>query len=190
MSTIRILAFAGSTRSASVNKQLIHAAAKIGNAMNDVTVTPIDLKDYPLPFYDGDLEEAEGLPGKAMELKLLIKEHDAILIASPEYNASLTAVLKNTIDWLSRPGGENDPGPVLFEKPVGLLSASPGGLGGIRGLTQLRAVLQNVSAMVIPSQFCLGVAHEAFAEDGSLKDESAQQAVEGVVRQLARVASL
>ena len=189
MKQVRILAFSGSNRQASFNKQLIRAAAAIGNGMEHVTVTPIDLKDYPLPMYDGDLEEAEGLPAKAMELKLLIKEHDAVLISSPEYNAAPPALLKNTIDWVSRPGGENDPGKVMFEKPVGLLSASPGGLGGIRGLTQLRAILQNLTAMVIPAQFCLGAAHEAFQEDGSLKDDAARQAVGDVIRQLANVAA-
>lgn len=190
MKAVRILAFAGSTRTGSFNKQLIQAAAALGNETAGVTITPIDLKDFPLPLYDGDLEEASGLPAKALELKKLIHEHDAVLMSSPEYNASMSGVMKNTIDWLTRPGGEDDPGKVLFEKPVALLSASPGGLGGIRGLTQLRAVLLNVLTFVIPAQFCLGNAHEAFAEDGSLKDDNTRQAVASVIDQLVRFASV
>ncbi len=190
MKHVRILAFAGSTRAESFNKKLIAAAADIGNEMDNVTVTPIDLKDFPLPIYDGDLEEAAGLPAKALELKKLIHEHDAVLMASPEYNAAMPGLLKNTIDWLTRPGGENDPGKVLFEKPVALLSASPGGLGGIRGLTQLRAVLLNPSAFVIPAQYCLANAHEAFDSEGGLKDESSRKAVASVIDQLTRFASV
>ncbi len=181
----RIVAFAGSTREGSFNKRLIRAATDMGTAAGHA-ITVIDLREYGLPLYDGDLESAEGLPRKALELKKLIHEHDAVLIASPEYNASLSGVLKNTIDWLSRPGGDEDPGAVLSEKPVGLLSASPGGLGGIRGLNHLRTILQNVGAFVIPSQFALAQAHEAFNADGTLKAENAAAAVRDVIEQLAK----
>lgn len=190
MKKVRILAFAGSSRTASFNKQLARAAAKIGNDMENVSVTFIDLRDYPLPIYDGDLEEKSGLPANALKLKQLIHEHDAVLMASPEYNATMTGLMKNTVDWLTRPGGEDDPGKVLFEKPVGLLSASPGGLGGIRGLTQLRAALQNVMTFVIPAQFCLANAHEAFDSEGALKDENSHQAVANVIDQLSRFAAV
>ncbi len=184
---MRILAFAGSTRTHSSNKQLIRAAAALAERAGH-EVTAVDLRDYALPLYDGDLEESEGLPAKALDLKKLIHEHDAVLISSPEYNSSVSGVLKNTIDWTSRPGGEDDPGKVWFEKPVALLSASPGGLGGIRALNHLRAILQNLTAFVIPSQFALARSHEAFAEDGSLKSADAQKAVEAVIAQLARAA--
>jgi chromate reductase, NAD(P)H dehydrogenase (quinone) len=187
MKAVNILAFAGSTRSKSFNHQLILATAKLGNAMDDVTVDTLSLKDFPLPFYDGDLESQKGMPPNALTLKKMITEYDAIVIASPEYNASFSAVLKNTIDWISRPGGDDDPGAVLYEKPVGLLSASPGGLGGIRGLTQLRAVLQNLTTLVVPAQYCLGSAHQAFNDDGTLKDEAAEKAIVQVLDQLVRI---
>ncbi len=187
MKTIRLLAFAGSTREGSFNKKLIRAAAKLAETGGH-SVTVADLRDYALPLYDGDLEEAKGVPANAVKLKQLIHEHDAVLISSPEYNASVSAVLKNTVDWTSRSGGDNDPGKVWFEKPVALLSASPGGLGGIRALNHLRAILQNLTAFIVPSQFALAKAHEAFADDGSLKDEAARKATEGVLNQLARTA--
>ncbi len=184
---MRILAFAGSTREGSFNKKLIRGAAQLAEESGH-TVTVADLRDYALPLYDGDLEEMEGVPANALKIKQLIHEHDAVLISSPEYNASVSGVLKNTIDWTSRPGGDDDPGKVWFEKPVGLLSASPGGLGGIRALNHLRAILQNLTAFIIPSQFALAKAHEAFADDGTLKDDAARKAVEGVLNQLARTA--
>ncbi len=184
-SQLKILGFAGSTRSASVNKQLLKAAAHQAGT-HGIDVTIIDLKEYPLPLYDGDEEESGGMPANALKIKQLIAKHDAVCIASPEYNASLTGVLKNTIDWTSRPGGEDDPGAVWQEQPVVLFSASPGGLGGIRALNHLRAVLLNVSALVLPAQFALGQAHTAFDDQGHLKDATARDAVDNVWAQLAK----
>ena len=184
--SIHVLAFAGSTRTESFTKKLARAAAGLGEEAG-VTVTTIDLRDYPLPLYDGDLEESEGLPPPALELKKLIHTHDAVVISSPEYNASVSAVLKNTIDWLSRSGGADDPGAVLKEKPVALLSASPGVLGGIRALNHLRAILLNLGTLVIPAQFALSQAHEAFDESGALQDEASRQAVRVVLEQLAAI---
>lgn len=183
MSTINILAFAGSNRRESVNRKLINAAAQLGKEAG-IEVTVADLNDYDMPIYNGDIEESQGLPPAALAFKKLIHAHDAVLMASPEYNASVTALLKNTIDWCSRPGGEDDPGKVLNGKVVGLLSASPGGLGGIRALNHLRAILLNVSAFVIPAQFALGGAMQAFDDDGNLKEESAREAVLAVLKQL------
>lgn len=183
--TIRVLALTGSTRSESFNKKLIRAATDIGKAAGH-SFSNIDLRDYPLPLYDEDVESAEGLPPKALEIKKLIAEHDAVLVSSPEYNASLSGVLKNTIDWISRPGDDDDPGAVFSEKPVGLLSASPGGLGGIRGLNHLRTILQNVGAFVIPSQFALAQANQAFNADGTLKNDMAAGAIRDVIEQLAK----
>ncbi len=186
---LKVLGFAGSTREGSFNRQLLRAAA--GLAVDaGLTVNIIDLREYALPLYDGDLEEREGLPANALKLKQLIASHDAVLLASPEYNASVSAVLKNTIDWTSRPGGAEDPGKVWNEKPVALLSASPGGLGGIRALNHLRAILLNVSALVLPAQFALGQAMEAFDEDGELKSTDAQAAVKGLLAQLAKWAAV
>jgi len=185
--SVKILAFAGSTRADSMNQQLVQAAAAMGQTYG-ATVQVIHLKDYPLPLYDGDAEAADGAPAALGELKKLIAAHDGLLIASPEYNASVTAVLKNTIDWLSRPSNGGAPGAELKGKVVGLLSASPGGLGGIRGLNHLRAIFQNLSVFVIPNQFALGAAHTAFAADGSLKDEAARNGALAVVQQLIETA--
>ena len=187
MSTTRILAFAGSNRKASCNRKLIGAAAQLGTEAG-LEVTLVDLNEYDLPIYNGDLEETSGLPANALALKKLIHAHDAVLIASPEYNASVTPLLKNTIDWCSRPGGEDDPGKVWNGKLVGLLSASPGGLGGIRALNHLRAILLNVSAFVIPAQFALSGAMQAFDEAGHLKEEAARKAVLSVLTQLSETA--
>lgn len=180
---ISILAFAGSTREASLNKKLIRAAHSLVEP-GQASMTVIDLRDYPLPLYDGDLEDAEGLPQNAAALKRVITEHDALLISTPEYNGSLPAVLKNTIDWLSRPGGDDDLDPVWKERPTALLSASPGGLGGIRSLSHLRPVLLNLGAFIIPAQFALASAGEAFDESGRLKNEGAADKVRQVVAQL------
>ncbi len=176
MSTPKILAFAGSTRTASYNKQLVRFAADAARAAG-AEVTLVDLRDYPLPLFDGDLEDQQGLPENAKKLKAIFSAHDALLIASPEYNSSITAVLKNTLDWISR--GETDDEPALAAyrgKTAALISASPGALGGLRGLVHLRAILGNIGVIVLPDQVAVPKAHEAFDDKGGLKDErSAKQ---------------
>lgn len=171
MSTPKILAFAGSTRTASYNKLLVRfAAAAAGAAGAEVTL--LDLRDYPLPLFDGDLEEQQGLPENARKLKALFRAHDALLIASPEYNSSITAVLKNTLDWVSRAESDDEPALVAYRgKAAALLSASPGALGGLRGLVHLRAILGNIGVIVLPDQVAVPKAHEAFDDQGALKDE-------------------
>ena len=119
----KILAFAGSTRSNSFNKRLVRAAAVMAEEAG-ATVTIVDLRDYPLPLYDGDLEQAEGLPEHAATLYELFKSHDALLISSPEYNSSVSAVLKNTIDWVSRPRDGEQPLEAFSGKVAGLLCAN------------------------------------------------------------------
>ncbi len=135
----RILAFAGSTREGSFNKSLVRIAAE-GARQAGADVTTIDLKDFPLPLFDQDLEVESGKPEAAKKLKTLMIEHDGFLIAAPEYNSSITAVLKNAIDWVSRPDeGEDAMALKAFRgKVVTLMSASPGGLGGLRGLVHFR----------------------------------------------------
>lgn len=176
MSTPKILAFAGSTRTASYNKQLVRFAADAARAAG-AEVTLVDLRDYPLPLFDGDLEDQQGLPENAKKLKAIFSAHDALLIASPEYNSSITAVLKNTLDWISR--GETDDEPALAAyrgKTAALISASPGALGGLRGLVHLRAILGNIGVIVLPDQVAVPKAYEAFDDKGGLKDErSAKQ---------------
>lgn len=184
----KILAFAGSTRSNSFNKKLVQTAASFAEAAG-ATVTIVDLRDYPLPLYDGDLEEAGGLPEQASQLYELFKSHHALLIASPEYNSSVSAVLKNTIDWISRPRDGEQPLDAFTGKVAGLLSAAPGQLGGLRGLVHLRSILGNIGMVVIPEQVAVGAAHEAFADDGSLVDQKLAGRVASAMKSLVRTAS-
>lgn len=184
MSTPKILAFAGSTRTASYNKQLVRNAADAARAAG-AEVTVIDLRDLPLPLFDEDFESEHGLPENAKKLKALFRDHDAFLIASPEYNSSITAVLKNAIDWASR--GETDDEPALSSyrgKTAALLSASPGALGGLRGLVHLRAILGNIGVIVLPDQVALPKAHEAFDATGKLKDERPAKQVTALAQNL------
>lgn len=183
---VKILAFAGSTRKESFNKKLVKVAAQAAED-EGAEVTVIDLKDFPMPLYDGDDEAATGLPPKALELKKLMQESDGFLIASPEYNSGYSAVLKNAFDWASRKSEEGEAGLSAFTgKYAGLLSASPGAMGGLRGLYQLREVLQNINVTVMPVMHALGKAHEAFNDDGSLKDEKTAQSVKNIGANLVR----
>jgi chromate reductase len=177
----RILVFAGSTRSASFNKKLARVAAGFAEGVG-AEVTLVDLRDLPMPLYDGDLEAAEGIPANAMQLRRLMMACDGMILACPEYNSSITGVLKNAIDWVSRPvQGEADL--VAFKgKVVGLLSASPGALGGLRGLVTVRSMLGNIGCIVLPDQVAVSKASEAFAEEGSLRDAGQAERVRGVVR--------
>jgi chromate reductase len=184
MSTPKILAFAGSTRTGSFNKKLIRFAADAARAAGG-EVTLIDLRDFPLPLFDGDLEDREGMPENARKLKTLFREHDGLLISSPEYNSSITGVLKNTIDWVSRTETDDEPALVAYRgKTAALMSASPGALGGLRGLVHLRAILGNIGVIVLPDQVAVPKAHEAFDDKGALKDERIARQVTGVAQGL------
>lgn len=172
----RILAFAGSTRRDSYNKKLLKIAAS-GAKEAGAEVTIIDLRDFPLPLYDGDLEEQEGLPENARKLKTLFIQHWGLLIASPEYNSSISGVLKNTIDWVSRPVDDAPPLVEFNGKVAALMSASPGALGGLRGLVHVRAILGNIGVLVLPEQVAVPKANDAFQADGALKDQKQQASV-------------
>jgi NAD(P)H-dependent FMN reductase len=185
MSQPKILAFAGSTRTGSFNKKLAAAAAE-GARTGGASVTVVDLRDLALPLFDEDLEAASGLPEGAQKLKALLRECDGFLIASPEYNSSITAVLKNAIDWASRSETDDEPPLAAFRgKVAALCSASPGALGGLRGLVHLRAILGNIGVIVLPDQVCISTAHEAFDEAGRLKDERKMKQVAALGRGLA-----
>ena len=180
----RILAFAGSTRRESFNKKLVAIAAQ-GAREAGAEVTLIDLKDFPLPLFDQDLEAEQGMPENGKKLKKLFIDHDGLLIASPEYNSSFPAVLKNAIDWVSRPA-PGEPSLVAFRGKVAtLMSASPGALGGLRGLVHVRSILGNIGVIVLPDQIAVAQAHEAFNPDGTLKDPKRQAGIEGLGRTLA-----
>ncbi len=183
--SVKILAFAGSTRRDSLNKKLVAYAAELAREQG-AQVTLIDLRDFPMPLYDGDLEEKSGPPEAADRLLQLMKEHDGLLLSSPEYNSSITAVLKNAIDWVSRPR-EGEPPLVAFSgKVAALMSASPGGLGGLRGLVHVRSILGNIGVFVVPDQVAVGSAHEAFDSSGTLRDDKMAQRVAGVVTELVK----
>ena len=186
MAAPRILAFAGALRTQSWNKKLIRIGVGIARDAG-AEVNLIDLRDYPMPFYDGDIEASDGLPPKARELKEFMLAHDAFLLSCPEYNSSISAVLKNTIDWVSRPR-PNEPS-AFKGKIAGLLAASPGNLGGVRGLFTVRQVLTTLGVLVVPTQFALSQAANAFADDGALKDERHRDAVKAVVTELVSVTS-
>ncbi|MFP5418996.1 MAG: NADPH-dependent FMN reductase [Gammaproteobacteria bacterium] len=165
----KILALSGSTRRDSLNRRLLHAAVEATRAAGG-DVTLIDLADYPLPIYNGDLEDREGLPDNALRLKALFKDHDALLIASPEYNSSIPPILKNAIDWISREW-QGESGLVPYQhKVAAIMAASPGSLGGMRMLPHLRQILNALGVLVLPAQFCLDHADDAFdTETGALK---------------------
>lgn len=177
--TPRVLAFAGSTRRDSFNKKLVRVAA--GGARDaGADVTVIDLRDYPLPLYDGDLEAEHGLPEHAVRIKELFLAHQGLLIAAPEYNGSITPVLKNAIDWVSRPGAGEKPLQCFDGKVAALMSTSPGGLGGLRGLAAVRSILGGIRVLVLPQQVAVPQAHEAFDARGGLTDAKRRAAVEAL----------
>lgn len=186
MQSPALLAFAGSTRSGSFNKKLLHIAVECARAAG-ARVTVIDLRDLPMPFYDGDVEAAQGLPENARTLKQLMIDHDGLLLSCPEYNSSISAVLKNAIDWVSRPQPGEASAPAFRGKIAGLLAASPGNLGGVRGLFTVRQVLTVLGTIVLPTQFALARAREAFDENGLLKDPAQLAAVDKVVAELVTV---
>ena len=187
MATVpKILAFAGSTRTDSYNKKLIKIAIAGAKAAG-AEVTHLDLRDLPLPLYDGDLEEQGGLPANARKLKDLMLAHHGFLISAPEYSSSITGVLKNAIDWASRPVAGEPPLNCFTDKVVGLMSASPGALGGLRGLVHVRAILGNINCLVIPDQMAIAKAHEAFNADGTLKDAKQQAAIEKIGAKVAQM---
>lgn len=179
----RILAFAGSARRESLNRRLLHVAVQAARD-NGAEVTVLDLNEFSMPLYHGDLEDAEGMPEAAKRLVRLITEHPALLIASPEYNSYFAPLLKNTIDWCTR--ADDNP----FEgKVAAIISASPGQYGGVRSATHLRALLLHLGCHIVPAQCNLPRAHEAFDEHGALKDARALKNVRAVVRDLATLTS-
>ena len=186
MNTPRILAFGGSLRRDSYNQKLA-AVAAAGAREAGAEVTVISLRDFALPVFDEDLEAASGMPEAAKRLKAIFRDHDGLIIASPEYNSSITAALKNAIDWVSR--GESDDEPslsALTGKTAVVCSASPGGLGGMRGLVHLRAILGSIGITVLPDQIAIGKAYEAFTPDGALVDEKQQGRVKALGANLAK----
>jgi chromate reductase len=180
----RILVIPGSTRLASYNRRLALEAARL-LALSNATVTLVDLADYPMPIYDGDTEEAEGPPDMAVKLAERIAEQDGMLLVSPEYNASIPPLLKNTLDWVSRVRKiQGRPLQPFKRLVVGLASASPGRLGGLRGLIALRPVCLSLGAEVLTTQLSVHEAATAFDESGRLADERQRLALDALLEQL------
>jgi NAD(P)H-dependent FMN reductase len=185
----KILAFAGSARKDSFNKKLLRIAVS-GAQEAGATVTLIDLADYPMPLVDQDLEQDEGIPEHALKFKRLLIEHDALLIASPEYNSAFSPLLKNVIDWASRAETGDEPMLMAYQgKLATIMATSPGALGGLRGLVFLRMLLSNIGVTVLPDQQAIPQAFKAFSDDGSLVDGRKQEAVIALGRNLANVLS-
>ena len=176
-------------RTASFNKKLAKIAATKAEALG-ANVTFVDLRDYPMPLYDGDDEDASGLPPNALAFKALMVANDAFIIACPEYNSAITPLLKNTIDWCSRAHREKEPPLECYDgKVVGLLGTSPGGLGAMRVLPTVRALLQNIRCMVLPTFVAIPNAFTVFDEGGNIKDESIDARVDALVRAVVDTAS-
>ena len=182
---MKLLVLAGSARAQSFNRQLAKQAAAIGEQLG-AQVTLLELSDFAVPLYNGDLE-ATARPEDVVRLKEIFDAHPAWVICSPEYNGSYTALLKNTVDWVSSPIKGHPiwgSGTKAFEgKVVGLLSASPGGLGGLRSLGHLATLLLQLQCWVAPKRYALGGAGSAFDEAGQLVNPDAKRQVQGVVEQ-------
>ena len=189
MSLPKVLVFAGSIRTGSFNARLAALATK-ELVLAGADVTRISLPDYPGPLYDGDLEAKSGPPENAIKLKKLMSIHQGVFIASPEYNASITPLLKNTIDWISRVRERGEPPLAAYKKRVFALGGASGGTyGAMRSLMALRQVLElGCGALVIPDQIAVSRASEAFDEMDNLKDERAANLLKRVVQRLTDMA--
>lgn len=167
----KILVFPGSIRTGSFNAQLADAAAR-ELAVLGADVTRISLADYPLPLMNEDLQKEEGIPENALKLARMIAAHDGLFLACPEYNSSITPLMKNTVDWVSRVSKDGErPLKAWRGRVVALGSASNGQFAGVRGLYHMRAVLMNVAAQIITEQCSVARAAAAFTKDGGIAEE-------------------
>lgn len=162
----KILIIPGSFRKGSVNTKLANTIGRQVEA-DGANATVISLADYPMPLYDGDLEAEKGIPENAKKLATLMNAHQGVVFVCPEFNASITPLLKNTMDWLSRDIGRKP----YADRVFALASCSPGGLGGIRGLSHMRDVLVNVGGETLVTQLCVGPAASSFDDDGNLTND-------------------
>jgi chromate reductase len=184
MSALKILVIPGSLRTGSLNARLA-AVATYEFAQADAEVTRISLGDFPLPIYDGDLQTKSGVPKNAINLKRMIGAHQGVLIVTPEYNSSVPPLVKNTIDWVTRVQDAPEArGQVFRETPFAIAAASGGRLGGTRALAALRLILSACHATVIPNQFALSFADQAYDDMDRLKHPADIEALNALVRQL------
>jgi NAD(P)H-dependent FMN reductase len=188
MSKSNIVTISGSSRKDSFNSKLKDIAAKIAVELG-ANVTNLSLEDYDIPLYNQDREASEGTPADVLKLKSIFNAADGIIVVSPEYNSSISPLLKNTIDWISRKQEDETPMAGFRGKAALLLSASPGALGGMRGLVHVRDILGNIGMHVMPDQLSVGSAHEAFDTEKGFKDESKQKKLHAMVAEFIRVSS-
>ena len=186
MNTPKILAFAGSTRKDSFNKRLAKIALLAAEQAGAET-TFIDLHDYNMPLYSEDLLNEQGMPSGVIEFKEMLKSHNGFFIASPEYNGSLTGTLKNAIDWATIKAEGEERMACWDGKVAGLLAASPGGLGGIRGLHHLRTILAGIGTFVLPNHLAVGNSNANLQNDEQLADDNLQNQLENLSNEMVRV---
>jgi chromate reductase, NAD(P)H dehydrogenase (quinone) len=187
MSALKILVIPGSLRSGSLNARLAAAVAH-ELAQSGAEITRISLADFPLPIYDGDLQAKSGVPKHAVNLKRMIGAHHGVLIVTPEYNSSVPALVKNTIDWVSRVQDPHEArGQVFRERVFAIAAASGGRLGGTRALAALRLILSACHASVIPNQLALSFAEDAYDDTDRLKHPADIEALKALVRQLIEI---
>lgn len=183
----KIIALAGSLRENSYNQQLVKIAAE-GAKEAQAEVQIINLADFNIPLFSEDLE-AEETPSGVNDLKRLFAQSQGILLASPEYNGSISGVLKNALDWLSRPSKDAEIGSAFQGKVAGIMATSPGGLGGLRGLNHTRDILFNLGVTIVPNQIAIPAAYQAFDETGSLVDDKQQASVKALGAKVVDIAS-
>lgn len=190
MTAPKILAFSGSIRDGSINTRLVDAAT-VQLVQQECEVTRISLADYPLPIYDGDLEKSDGIPVNAKKLARLFHEHDGLFIACPEYNGSLSPLLKNAIDWISRVSSDEDGDLVPYQGKVGAVgAASPGGMGGMSMLYHLRQILTRLGVLLVAEQVAVGNGFSAFDDMDNLTDERSAEFLKLTCKSLAQKAAL
>lgn len=182
-SSPRLVAFAGSARAGSYNQAILDVVADAAEAAG-AEVDRIRLADFPMPLFDQDLEAREGLPETVRALKARFAAADGFLIASPEYNSAFSPLMKNVIDWCSRAENDDEPPLSVYRgKSTLLVAASPGGLGGIRGLYALRSVFQNISVAVYPAMLAIGSAYDLVDGNGVLTDENWRQRLASLAKE-------
>jgi len=181
-----IIAFSGSSRRGSFNKKALEIAVQ-GARDDGAKVTVVDLRDFEMPIYDGDLETEKGLPDGAKKLKALVLQHNGFLIASPEYNSSLPPLLKNAIDWISRPSPGVTQSAVYSGKVAAIVTASPGVLGGFSASIHLRGVLNRLGVQVLANQVQIPKANDVFGSEGGIKDSSSENNLKNLGAELSKM---
>ena len=183
---IKIAMISGSLRKGSFNTMLLKAVGETMSALEQVELDHISLSELDLPMFNEDLE-AISFPESALDLKRRLIAADGVLISSPEYNGSFSGALKNAIDWASRPRPDEESLACFKGKVCALLAASPGAIGGLRGIRHVRQVLTQLQMHVIPQEFALGKAHEAFDDNGQLREEFARNMANNVGQSLVKI---